>query len=65
MNKLEQFADDISAMHENAEHVLNQAGIAQDANKKSVLGSYSLLLKGQAVLAEIMLEVLKTQNRKP
>lgn len=61
-DKLEQFQDDISAMNENAEHILRQAEQAEDSEHRTILSSYSLLLKGQAVIAEMLLEVLKSQK---
>ena len=64
-NKLEQFRDDISAMNENAEHILQQANQTEDIEHRSILSSYSLLLKGQAVLGEMLLEVLKGLNKTP
>ena len=62
---IDQFQDDISAMHENAETILKRAEKADSINQQSILSFYSLILKGQAVLGEIMLEVLKSQNEKP
>ena len=60
--KLGQFQDNIAAMNENAEHILRQAEDTLDIEHRTILSSYSLLLKGQAVLVEMLLEVLKSQN---
>ena len=65
MNKIEQFADDISAMSENAEQIMNQAYQTADNEHKLIFSSYSLILKGQAVLGEMLLEVLKAQKQAP
>jgi hypothetical protein len=59
---IERFQDDISAIHENAEEVLNKANQAENPDVKSIYSSYSLVLKGQAVLGEMILEVLKVLN---
>ena len=65
MNKLEQFADDISAMSENAEQIMNLVYQTADSDQQTIFSSYSLILKGQAVLGEMLLEVLKAQKQVP
>ena len=65
MNKIEQFTDDVAAMNETAEEVLQIAKNTKLHNPDlgAILSSMSLLLKSQAVLADIMLEALKSLNR--
>ena len=65
MNKIEQFTDDISAMSENAEEIMSLVYQTADSEHQAMISSYSLILKGQAVLGDMLLEVLKTQNRTP
>lgn len=64
MNTIERLADDVSGIHETAEDVLQIAHTTKHHNPDlgAALTSYSLLLKAQAVLADIMLEVLKEQK---
>jgi hypothetical protein len=64
MNRIEQLQDEVSAIHETAEDILQ---LAEDTKHKNptlggTLSSISLVLKGQTVLAEIMLEILKSQK---
>ena len=67
MNRIEQLQDEVSAIHETAENLLQ---LAEDTKHNSpalaaTITNFSLVLKSQAVLTEIMLEVLKTQNQTP
>ena len=65
MNRIEQFQDDISVMNENDEHVMNMAEETLDKEHRTILSGYSQLIKGQAVLANMLLEVLKSQQQTP
>ena len=64
-DKILQFTDDVSAMNETAEEVLQIVERTKHKNPAlgAILSSISLLLKSQAVLADIMLEVLRSLNR--
>lgn len=65
MNTIERLADDISSIHETADDVLQIAENTKYHNPDlgATLSSFSLLLKSQAVLAEVMLEILKEQQQ--
>jgi len=56
---IERFQDDISAMHNNNEEVLDKANQTTNPDVMSIYSSYSLVLKSQAVLGEMILEILK------
>jgi hypothetical protein len=59
---IERFQDDILVMHENAQEILNRANQTDNPDIKSIYSSYSLVLKGQAVLGEMILEVIESLN---
>lgn len=52
-------------MKEGAEHVFKLVGNTTNEDTKQTLVGIAMTIKGQAVLAEMLLEVLKSQKQPP
>jgi len=63
--KLEQFTNDISVMHDNAEYVYKLVENTTNEDTKQTLVGIAMTIKGQAVLADMLLEVLKSKKQPP